>query len=277
MRPPEDFDIRRHLQTRFPEFFLLLGKNSINWRTVNKAYARQASKYYERNHRTGKTFRIDPSIYSIITLSMQHDPEANRTFDYMKLLFMELNESLSHNEKKLIVPALYGILTNIDLKFRNFLGELSVLNLLKRQGYTLLETERPLIESEPNGTKIDFHLKNTKTNQEHLVEIVNIKIDDKNTADDETITKLLNAKIVGKLLETGIKRSNKFILMPVVWGNWEYVLRLLAYFQTNNPTFANTITPAALVPFTTETGELVHIFGTIDTIFVQPGGVKFTS
>jgi hypothetical protein len=272
-----DFDIERHLRIRFPEFFHLLSNNPIPWRKVNKVYANQAAVYGERLERTGSTFPIEASLYNIIMLTLQGDAEAGRNFDYIKQLFTELQGSLSAYERKEIVPALYGMLTNVNMAFRNFLGELSVLNLLKRQAYTLLKTERPLIPSEPKGIKIDFHLRQEKTKKEYLVEIVNFRLDNDNTASADAITAVLEEKIVGKLLDTGILRSNKFYLYPVVWGNWEYILRLLAYYQTVKPRFTNTTAPLALVPFTTETGELVHIFGTIDTIFVRPGGIKFTT
>lgn len=275
MHPAEDFDIEGHLRVRFPEFFRLLGNGSIRWRTVNKVYAGQAAIYHERVGRTGNTFRIEVSLFHIITLAMQGDLEAVRNFDYIKLLFMELNDTLSRQEKREIIPALYGMLTNVNMAFRNFLGELSVLNLYERQGYTLIKTERPLFEDQPNGTKIDFHLRHDQTKKEYLVEIVNFRLDDENTGSEEAIKALLEEKIVGKLLVTGIRKTKKFFLVPVVWGDWEYILRLLAYYQTTKPVFTNTAAPVALVPFTAEDGQLVHIFGTIDTIFVQPGGISF--
>jgi len=276
MYGPSNFDIRGHLRIRFPEFFQLLGKNSIPWHKVNRAYARQAAVHRERLERTGSTFVIGASFYQIITLTAQGDPEAARNYDYIKLLFLELHESLSEFERKEIKDALYGMLTNVNMDFRNFLGELSVLNLLKRTSYTLLQTERPLIPSEPKGVSIDFHVRN-KDKKEYLIEVVNFRLDEDNTKSNDAIEALLQEKIKGKLLATGILRSKAFYLYPVVWGNWEHILRLLAYYQTVKVSFENTIVPLALVPFTTDDGELVHRFGTIDTIFAPPGGIKFSN
>jgi hypothetical protein len=268
MASPKDFDIRAHLKTRFPGFFLLLGGNSLDWKSVNSAFAKRGARYKERLERTGETFRIEASLYNIIISSIQGDIEAQRMFGFIKNLFSELVHSTTPSEKKEIKAALYGMLTNVDKDYKNFVGELSVLNMLKRQkNIILLKSEKPLISEEPKGIKIDFHLLHEDTQKEWLVEVVNIHLDDTNTASHDAVDFLLNDKIGGKLIATGIKKSKAFILVPVLWGYWDEIKIVTDYYQNKNPQFENTITPVCFIPFTDPVGEPRYKFGTIDTIF----------
>jgi hypothetical protein len=268
MARAQDFDIRYHLKNRFPEFFHLLGENNINWRGVNKSFAKKAAFYQGRFNRSGRTFRIDASLYDIIIYSLRNEPEALRMFGYIKALFAELTLSTTREEKKEIAPALYGLLTNVDYNYRNFLGELSVLNLLKKNmGLLLLKTEKPLFPEEPKGVKIDFHFRQPDTNKEYLVEVVNIRLDETNASTEEETAQVLNEKIPEKLLATGINRSKAFFLAVVLWGDWNRIVSAANYYRTTKPEFENTMMPVCFIPFTDLAGADVFKFGTIDTIF----------
>jgi hypothetical protein len=268
MATHKDFDIRGHLKHRFPEFFLLLAENKINWRGVNKAYAKKANEYRERHERIGQTFTIGASIYDIIIHGLRGDVEALRALGYIKGLFNELAASTTTQEKNELSENLYAILTNVDLNYRNFVGELSVLYFLKkRMDLILLQTEKPLFKGEPKGVKIDFHLKHPGTNKEYLFEVINIRVDETNTDTQAHIGELLQSKISCKLLETGIQRSKAFTLIVVLWGNWICIRAVAKYYETAKPQFENTAIPLCFVPFTDSNGENVFKFGTIDTIF----------
>jgi hypothetical protein len=66
---------------------------------------------------------------------------------------------------------------------------------------TLLETERPLIESEPEEAKIDFHLINQDTQKRWLIEITNFRLNEDDVSSDRDIKNKLRHKIRRKLLK----------------------------------------------------------------------------
>lgn len=269
MPPILKYDIENKLRTYLPVFFELLNNNSFDWVEVDKCFDRTAGKYMERHEKTKTTFQIEAALVIIIKRSqVDKEPDAIRLFEFIRNLFEQLADLTTPDEKKLIVPALFGLLTNVDMKYLNFLGELAVLCLLKmRLPLTLLETERPLLLDKPKGPKIDFHLQNRDTGQEHLIEIVNIRLDEKNTASDDAIERLLDQKIRLKLLKKGIDKDSSFLLFPVIWGGWDKVKRIADYYKQKSPKFENTAIPSSFVPFTEPSGKPVYKFGTIDTLF----------
>jgi hypothetical protein len=68
-------------------------------------------------------------------------------------------------------------------------------------------------------------------------------------------------------LETGIKESNAFYLVPVLWGKWDYIRAITTFYEQHAPQFENTSTPVCFIPFTDQEGNPVYKFGTIDAIF----------
>ena len=252
------FDIENRLRIYFPILFELLNSSKIDWRKVEQTFSKKYTQYKNRFDNANSAFPVEASFYNIITSSIKMEPGAILLLDFIQKLFEELTERLNEKEKKLIKPNIFGFLTNIDMKYLNFLGELAVLNHLKRAlPIELVNTEEPLIPTKKNGTKIDFHFLNTDTNKKYLIEIVNIHLTESNTINDEAIGRLLHQKIGEKLLKTGIKESNVFQLIPILWGNWREIKAIEIYFENMQPKFENTLMPVAYVPFTDQNGNMV--------------------
>jgi len=156
----------------------------------------------------------------------------------------------------------------MDLTYLNFIGELSVLQRLKRTlPIKLIGTEVPLDNTQSDGIKIDFLILNIETGKKDFVEIVNIHLSEKNTSDDEAINNLLHQKIGEKLSKKGFNRVGNFHLVPVLWGQWDEIKPVTEYYSNHKPQFPNTTTPVCFMTFTYQDGIMVHKFGTIDTIF----------
>jgi hypothetical protein len=85
-------DARAHLKNHFPGFFLLLGGNSLAWPTVNKVHTRAFQENMTRFKKLQKSFKVEASLFDIIHESEKGDPEAIRTFQYIKNLFTQLTE-----------------------------------------------------------------------------------------------------------------------------------------------------------------------------------------
>jgi hypothetical protein len=262
------FNIQEKLKIYFPILFELLNDNKIDWKMVEKTFFRKYEQYQKKHTKTNSPFQIEASFYSIITASIKGEKPAIMLLDYIQKLFEELADNLDDAEKKEIKTTVFGFLTNIDTKYLNFLGELSVLNQFKRRTpFKLVKTEEKLQEVGDNNSTIDFKFFNPTTSGFEFLEIVNMHLNEKNTSSDESINILLTQKISEKLLKKGIKENPKFFLVPVIWGNWREIKCIEQYYKKFKPTFQNTGVPVCFVPFTTQDGKLVQRFGTIDTIF----------
>jgi hypothetical protein len=264
------FNIQEKLKIYFPILFELLNNNKIDWKMVEKTFFKKYEQYQKKHKKINSTFQIEASFYSIITAAIKKEQPAIMLLDYIQKLFEELADNLDDTEKREIKSTIFGFLTNIDTKYLNFLGELSVLNQFKRRTqFKLVKTEEKLTEIGVNNSTIDFKFFNPTTNGFELVEIVNIHLNKKNTSGDESINILLTQKISEKLLKKGIKENPKFFLVPVLWGNWREIKCIEQYYKKFEPSFQNAGIPVCFVPFTTQEGKLVQKFGTIDTIFAN--------
>lgn len=262
-----DYDIQGRLREYFPIFFELLGDNGLKWRTVEKVFGRKLDGYKRKFDLTGEPIIVEASLFHIITSSISGNEQAKRLLDFITKLFEELILRLDKEEKKLIKNNLFGLITNINREYHNFLGELCVLNSVKKNTkLKLVKTEEPLDPAKPSGSKIDFTFLNSETERRHLVEVVNIQIDGYHTLSDEEINNQLTQKIDGKLNRTGIRTNSNFLLIPVVWGPKDDLLKLIKYYEKFNPQFKNTSVPTGFATCFYDEEKYVHRFGTINTL-----------
>src|ERR1035437_4980494 len=256
------FDIQEKLKIYFPILFELLNSNKIDWKMVEKTFAKKYVQYQSKHEKTNAPFRIEASFFSIITAAIKREKGAVMLLDYIQKLFEELIDKLDSNEKKQIKNTIFGFLTNIDSKYLNFLGELSVLNQFKRRtNFKLIKTEEILLTSGVNNSRIDFKFFNPTTNGFELIEIINIHLNETNTSNEKSVNNLMTQKISEKLSKKGIKENPSFFLVPVVWGNWKEIKCVQKYYKNHKPSFQNTGVPVCFVPFTNSDGKLVQRFG----------------
>jgi hypothetical protein len=164
----------------------------------------------------------------------------------------------------------------MDHNYLNFLGELSVINLYKKNlGYRLVKTETPVNLSVKNGVKIDLHFYDPATQKNQFIEIVNIHLSKENTKDVESIHRLLAVKINEKIEATLIKGNPHIFLIPVLWGQFTEQKAVWNYIKNETPIFLNTIDPVCFMTFTDQDNNRVHKFGTLSSLFVtEPNAVN---
>lgn len=261
-----DLDVVGRLQQYFPVFFDLLGDNRLNWKTVEKVLAQKIEQW--KLKAGGGTIRVEASFYKIITSSIEGNPQAVAHLDFIRKLFEELIQRLDNEERKLVVPALFGLLSNVDNKFWNFVGELLVLNnLKKRTQLKLQDVEVPAIPSRPDGPRIDFQFFDNEKVSILLVEVVNVHVHGCASWTDEQINHILPQKIEHKLNKTGIKSNQNFSLVPVFWGSFEDLMRVDSFYVSRGINFQNTTEPTSFVSFSIGNGaQQTHMFGTIRSI-----------
>jgi hypothetical protein len=263
----KEYDIPGRLKQYFPIFIELLGDNKIDWKKVTKVFSRKVTEWLDKHAKTGQNIRVEASFFNIITASIEGNPIATGHLDFIRRLFEELIECLDEGERKLIVPALYGMLTNIDKKFWNFLGELCVLNNIKKStNYQLVEIEVPVVSTNPSGAKLDFKFYSPEKRKNIFIEIVNVHLNEVENWSDEKVNNLLHQKIQGKLNLTGIKLNNSFTLIPIFWGQFADLRRINQFYKDSKIAFQSTFAPSCYVSFSYPDGKKVHYFGTIDSI-----------
>jgi hypothetical protein len=261
------FDIEGRLKIYFPIFFELLGNNKLDWKTITKVFTKKVEQWIMKYESTGQHIRVEASLYNVITASIQGNAHAISHLDFIRKLFEDLILRLDATEQKLVVPALYGLLTNMNKAYRNFLGELCVLNNVKRNtNLKLVNVEVPVVASRPDGPKLDFKFFNSEKSTHLLVEIVNVHLNDVAEWSDEKLSQLLQEKIQHKLNITGISENETFHLIPVFWGSFEELKRTNKFYKENGPQFKNTVEPVSFASFTKLDGSKIHVFGTISSI-----------
>jgi hypothetical protein len=263
----QNYDIQGRLKMYFPIFFELLGDNKIDWKAVTKVFSKKVKGWIEKSDKTGQNIRVEASFFNVVTATIQGHQLAQSHLQFIKKLFEELIQELDERERKMIVPALYGMLTNIDRKFWNFVGELCVLNYIKKlTGYKLEEIEIPVTTNAVNGPKLDFQFCDAEKTVTHFFEIVNVHLTDTQEWSDEKINNLLNQKLQGKLNATGIRINDNFKLVPVFWGQFDELQRIHRFYQESQISFQNTLEPMCFASFGYGDGSHTYHFDSIDSI-----------
>lgn len=174
---------------------------------------------------------------------------------------------LAPEKKALLSDTFRSLLTNWDLKFLNFIGELSVLNNLLKSGYQLNTLE----EEMPNGKHMDFTIINQNGNKV-LVEVRNIHLHEGEDKTDKQLVSKIKRKLTRKV---NAKSKNGlagivFHTVPVIWAPHKVLLRLKALYDQNlNMLHLNVLEPVAYACFTYENDYVIK-FGSVKTIFDTP-------
>lgn len=261
------FDTRKWLTENLPVLFELLADRNLDWVAINKRLEIKLNENKRKYELKGQPILVEASFFGIIISTARGNPQAKSFLDFIRKLFEELADILDRNEKYLIRNNLFGLLVNIDLKYLNFLGELCVLNHIKRNtNYKLVATEAPLNVSKPGGSKIDFKFNNSMNSKELQIEVMNIHLNDISTWSDEKINGLLSQKIKAKLNTKGIRQNSTFYLLPVLWGSKDDIEIVISFYERKEPIFPNTMIPASFMAYRYESGPVTHKFGAIDSI-----------
>ena len=264
----EKHTIKANLKVFFPIIFELLRESNIDWNTVQELFTNKFNQYKERQSRFVEPIQIEASIYSVISGAIKNDREAILLYSFLKKLFEELADNLNENEKCLIKDTIFGVLTNVDNKYLNFVGELMVLNhFKKRMPLDLIDVEVPLNLNNPKGKKIDFKFLDKQANIVYFIEVVNIRLDKINTANEQNIERLLSQKLKEKILKKGKSDHFKYYLIPVLWGQWDEIKAVTNYYIKSKFQIDDMSVPICFIPFTDADDKIVHRTGSIDTMF----------
>ncbi len=212
------FDIKAGLEFYTPSLLELIS-GDIRWNSLTKILEDRFHNYAQR-HNLGERFHLRTTLYSIASSADKGD-EANIQFlSFIDNVFKSLIIVLNENEKQLIKKNIADLL-EYDEKFLNYLGELCVLNSIMVTGHYSLEKTEYRVK--PNGKAIDFLFKNKQTEEDLLVEVVNIELRADKLLDHDITTKFLTSKLQDKLDETDKSGLINYVLVPVLWGGTDNV------------------------------------------------------
>lgn len=154
-------------------------------------------------------------------------------YQYLRILFHRLNKGLSFEERQKLRHTLYLVLINFDNKYRNFIGELSVLSKIKEGSpdYRLVGVEKTKIV---DNNSADFTFENIHTGELEVVEVLNIH--EYETKENDDILRSVLSKIEKKIFDKTKGRNDytKFILIPVFWGLVDDIKKLNQIFKNQD-------------------------------------------
>ena len=264
--PPFQVDLEQRLRLYMPAMFRLLSDRNlkaIQWRRLNKKFVEEHKKrklLYEANN---NYLRIEANFYDLINATINGDQSAFRLVGYFDILFKGLDNNLLPLEKVMVRDTVYFALINFDHKFRNFIGELSVLlNAVENRRYSLLGIEKDIIA---NNNTADFTLLDNATGAKELAEVVNIHLDDSNYLKENLVNK------IEKKLE---EKTNKlvhfapFSLIPIIWAPWEVLKDIATLYKSGDViTINGVVEPVAYCAFCDSNNRPIYRFGPISTLF----------
>lgn len=224
--------LEENLRTYLPRMVDLVNQNTFPWTKIESRFEKEMDSRFQ-NKGDREFITIETSIYDIIVSVKNGCKDHIGLLKYFNLLFKELNNNLDELEKSQIVLAIKNLLLSFDKRYLNFVGELSVLNQLKKTGNFKLHKHEFKLS---NNKTIDFDLEILDPKMRILVEVLNIHINEEKVENDsfkikEFFIKRINNKIETKKLNLNQDVNIHFV--PVVWGSYDQLIIYRDFFKNH--------------------------------------------
>ena len=209
-------NIKNDLLLYLPNLFEIIGtEDDFGWNKIDSLYNKIKQKRIDLYG--GQTIDISPTIFDRINAAKENDPIAILQLNIINDIFLDLSSSLNDHEKQLLKSNIKNILKSDNNNWRNFFGEIAVINnILQTNLYELIG-----IEKRSNGKPIDFLIKEKYTGEISIVEVVSIHLDTKKVESNiESIKKFITYRINQKFNSKSCEDSkSNFYLIPILWGD----------------------------------------------------------
>lgn len=257
--------VKHNLSIYLPKVIEFIGEEEFPWDQIENRFDKLIDRRFSQAK--GDSIIVETSIFDQIISIKKGDNAYNGLMDYYNKLFHQLNLLLNKEEKKLMFNTIRSLLISFDLKYLNYLGELSVLYKLKKSNkFSLLDVEKVL----PNGKSIDFDLMIENSNMRVLIEVLNIQVNPQKVENDsDKIEIFINGRITNKLAD---KKKNldedwNVHLVPVIWAGHEELEIYHQYFRNNALDIPLSYEPLAFLTFYDQFGNYLPKFGSISALF----------
>ncbi len=271
-KEPTPIDLRESLQKYLPVLFDFLSVmdfrpeqwDKLNANFLKRYFARREAYRLNDNH-----LLISANIYDIITEKLNNNIAGIRYLEFITKTREELSKNLSIAEKKLVNKTLYDFLISYDYRFKNYLGELLVLNsIIKSNSFELVTVETQIV----NEQTADFLFSKKDGSGYQLVEVVNLHIDSSHTMLEAHLTKSFSTKLLKK---TDVEvLYSKFVLVPVIWADPTHLQRVLKVWQSIDKTAIGDVFEPVSYICLTSAEQVFYKFGTLSTLLK---GLDFSS
>lgn len=230
--------LKRHL----PSLTSLVGDRDFAWVLINRKFIEHMAGRHDDYVGGGNHLLVPINFYDVITQTLLGNGNYHYLFTYFDNVLKELNQHIPEDKKFLVRGILKNMLINMDMRFLNFVGELSILNNLIKTGFRLEKVEELL----PNGKRVDFTVQSAQGITE-MVEVVNIFLEGAEEYDDGRLIQFVKGKLLNKYKDQSKNElAIPFTLVPVLWGTHSMLLRLKnLYDQHLNLTSENIHEPMA--------------------------------
>jgi len=262
-------DLENRLKIYVPDLFKLIEGQNISWLSINRKFGKFLQQRKIRFHKGGGYLKDQVNFYDVVVQTINGKQEFERFFIYMNVVFRRLNENLSSSQKIMVSKIVRNLLREFSLDYIHSLGELYVLDsLVRHKMYRLVEVEFKL----NNGKCIDFKLISSESNKDVLVEIMNIRLDEKKLNSHKEISEYLMGKFSSKIdyKTMSIPSNFNFFIVPVIWGSKEDLLKVNDFYKNGSGiTINRMMEPFSYCCWVDETGktEPFYKFSRISTLF----------
>ncbi len=226
------YDIETYLRENLPSLIELIGDKDISWTKINRLLYNHVRENHEKVIQVQGEINIDATFFTILKNRFEGKMISDAMFDFYNLTFSRLNEILTIKEKDLIRSTIRSIMTEMSRNYINFIGELAVLYIFKASNkFDLLGVEEPI--NNKNGTSIDFLFQEKSSNEQILIEVLNLHMEIQDFQTIEHLEYWLTSKYNKKKEQKCTDKDRPIYIQPVIWTKKENQLRDLEQLYCN--------------------------------------------
>jgi len=270
MKAPQQDEInyaKENVALFLPALIYFTNHSDFPWKRINDLFNQ---KLEERNEEAqGETIEVKATVFDIMVAAKKGNKTARGLLLYLNRLFNDLSQLLAVAQRQMVFTNIKNLLTRLDWRFYDYLGEIGILfNLLSTNKYRLLRVE----EGIGNGKTLDFTIQDISTSTVQLVEVYNIHLDsEKVEADPTAINAFLTKRLTDKITDKQKKRDTpiEFTLVPVLWGGVKELRVYSQYFQEHQLDIPNVHEPFAWLQFSDDKDYYAHRFARITNLFKE--------
>jgi hypothetical protein len=258
--------VRENVATVLPDLHHFIGDKPFCWDTIDRLFNKELEN---RNKRclNDQTIRVEMTLFDLIVEHWKGNGNATHVLHHLNNTFRNLELIVTDDEKTMIFTIIRRLMSTLNLKFYNFLGEIAILNcFLDTKKYHLKKIECRLT----NGKFVDFQFQSRNTGVNHLVEVLNIDLKPEKVQDNpDLINKFLQKRIDDKLTDKvlSLETPPNIVIAPILWGEAAYLKIYSNYFKIYRAILPGSIEPFAYLSIWREKRKFETRFLRISNLF----------
>lgn len=263
--------VKENITLHLPSIIALVGENRFPWNDVEHLFDKEVDKQTKRCEALNtESVIVEANIFYLIIQAKKQNAQAIRHLDGLNQILTSLNNHLGMEGRKLLQPTIWSFLTAFDNRYQDFMGEMAILNnLMTTSRYNLKAVEMQL----ENSKTVDFVVQEKDDLWRfHLVEIMNIHLNDNKVQEDDQLIKNFIEGRINRKLKTkgeGLPEHMQLTVIPVLWGGHEALKIYSDFYKRNQLQLTGSQEPFAFMQMIHPENEKVyfHRFMRLSKIF----------